>query len=70
MATEGPYLSVEDIARELKVDVRVVQRLIRSKKLPAHRIGKEYRIAQRDFDEYMRQTRTTDGDDLVDRVAC
>lgn len=70
MATEGPYLSVEDIARELNVGARVVQRLIREKKLPAHRIGKEYRIARRDFDEYMRQTRTTeDEDNVVEAVA-
>ena len=66
---ERPYLSANEIAEILGVDPRTVHRLIKSGELPAHRIGKEYRIARVDFETYMRRTRTTEDKGLVELVA-
>lgn len=55
---DRPYLSVDDVARELDIEPATVRDWIRKKILPAHRIGNKYRIARVDLDEFMRQRRT------------
>jgi len=56
---QRPFLSVSEIAGILDIDPRTVHKLIRDKLLPAHKIGKEYRVAREDFEIFMRETRTT-----------
>lgn len=56
---EKPYLSAKEIADELDIALPKVWRLIRDGELPAHRIGRDYRIARADFEEFMRKRRTT-----------
>lgn len=57
MSEQKDWLSVEHIASQLEVSVEVVRGLIRSKKLVAYRIGKEYRIKREDFQKYLEQSR-------------
>jgi excisionase family DNA binding protein len=51
MASE--WLSVEDIADELKVTIDTVRAWIRRKQLPAYRIGRDYRIKQADYNKFL-----------------
>jgi excisionase family DNA binding protein len=61
---EERFLTVEQIAKELQVSEDFVRSLIRSKQLPAYRIGKkEYRIKREDYDDFLKKRRTTNGTD-------
>ncbi len=58
---EGRFLKPEDIARELDVKVETVQGWCRAKKLPAYKIGGEYRIERADYEAFLAERRTTHG---------
>ncbi|MFF0372059.1 helix-turn-helix domain-containing protein [Micromonospora sp. NPDC005087] len=53
--------SVEQVAERLGLHVRTVRGYIRSGRLKAVRIGKQYRIAASDLDTFTGQTRATTG---------
>jgi excisionase family DNA binding protein len=59
---EARFLTVEDIARDLSIAEDTVRSWIREKKLPAYRVGKEYRIKIVDYERFLEQRRTIDGD--------
>ena len=59
---EARFLAVEDIARDLSVAEDTVRGWIREKKLPAYRVGKEYRIKIVDYERFLEQRRTIDSD--------
>ena len=54
----GKYLKVEDIAHELDVKEDTVRDWIRSKQLPAYKIGREYRVLKTEYEEWLRNRRT------------
>lgn len=47
------YLTTEEIAQTLKVNIVTVRRWIKSGKLPATFLAKEYRIKKTDFDDFI-----------------
>ncbi|MFD3811346.1 helix-turn-helix domain-containing protein [Rhodococcus sp. NPDC058639] len=49
---EETLFSVEQVAERLGLHVRTVRNYVRDGKLPAVRIGKQYRIAQTDLDAF------------------
>lgn len=49
---EEALFSVEQVAERLGLHVRTVRNYVREGKLPAVRIGKQYRIAQSDLDAF------------------
>ena len=59
MSTE--WLTVEEIAQQLKMHVDTVRGWIRDGKLKATRFGRDYRVKREDFDKFV-QDRTTPGD--------
>jgi excisionase family DNA binding protein len=59
---EARFLSVEDIAHDLSIAEDTVRSWIREKKLPAYRVGKEYRIKIVDYERFLEQRRTVDDD--------
>ena len=59
MSTE--WLTVEEIAQELKMHVDTVRGWIRDRKLKATRFGRDYRIKRKDFDKFVEE-RTRGGD--------
>jgi excisionase family DNA binding protein len=59
---EARFMTVEDIARDLSVAEDTVRGWIREKKLPAYRVGKEYRIKIVDYERFLQQRRTIDDD--------
>lgn len=59
---EKQWLTVEDIAKELSFDVGTVRYWIRTKKLKAARFGKEYRIKREDYEQFIKEHMTDEGD--------
>lgn len=49
------WLSVEEIAQELKMDNETVRRWIRTKQLKGYRFGRDLRVRREDFDNFVRQ---------------
>lgn len=47
------YLNLKQIAKELNISVITVRRYIKSRKLKAKRIGKEYRVSRSDFNNFI-----------------
>lgn len=52
------YLTVEEVAKELRVSIDTVLRLIRSKRLAAIKVGVQYRISVEDYQRYKDTQRT------------
>ena len=61
--SQKQWLSVEDIAQELDVPIDTVRAWIRTKKLPAYRPGREYRVRREDLDKFLQESRTIREDD-------
>lgn len=53
------YYTINDIMELLQVAKLTVYRYIKSWKLKAYKIWKEFRIDQKDFDEFMQQSKFT-----------
>jgi excisionase family DNA binding protein len=65
MAEEG-FLTTEEVLEYLQVNLRTVYRLIKAGKLPAVRVGRQWRFRKRDIDAWLesqrpRQARGTTG---------
>jgi len=55
---EQRYITVEAIARDLDNSPDLVRLWIRQKKLPAVKIGKEYRVLRTDYEKFLQERRT------------
>jgi excisionase family DNA binding protein len=51
----GGFLTVAEVAGQLRVSTMTVYRLIRSGELPAARIGRSYRLRPADVDSFLAQ---------------
>ncbi len=49
------WLTLDEIAEELRVSVETVRRWIRTKQLKALSIGRGYRIRRKDFEDFLRR---------------
>ena len=49
------YLTVKEIAQELRVTKVTINRIIRDGGLPAIKVRGRYRIKQEDFDDYKKE---------------
>ena len=56
-----PWVSVEEVARHLGVAKDTVYRWIETKSLPAHRVGRLWKLQLDEVDEWVRWTRWTSG---------
>jgi excisionase family DNA binding protein len=56
--TMGPVFTTEQIAELLQISQRTVQRAISKGELKAHRIGRIYRVADKDLQVWWNQLRT------------
>lgn len=50
--TQDQYYSIEEVAKMFKVAYLTVYRWVQSKKLPALKAGKQYRIKSMDLDKF------------------
>ena len=48
------YMTAEEIAAKLRVDISTVRRLIRSGKLPSIRVGRQYRIERTAYEAFLK----------------
>ncbi len=51
---DDQYYSIDEVAKVLKVAYLTVYRWIQSKKLPAFKAGKQYRIKKEDLDIFLK----------------
>jgi excisionase family DNA binding protein len=51
--TDKPYLTVDEVARRFGVNATTVYRLVQRGKLPAFKIGKQWRFSERRLDEWV-----------------
>ncbi len=56
------WLTVEEIASELRVHVGTVRGWIRSKKLKAAKFGRDYRIRRVDYEQFIQEHFNADDD--------
>jgi len=47
-----------EIADELKLHIETVRDWVRDKKLPAYKVGRDYRVRRADLDKFLEQRRT------------
>ena len=52
------FFTAEDLADKLGVNIVTIYRYIRSKKLNAYKIGKEFRIDEKEFNSFLEKVKT------------
>lgn len=52
------FYAAEELATKLQVNIMTIYRYIKAKKLLAYKIGKEYRIAEREFSKFLDKVKT------------
>ncbi len=57
MDLDKEWLSVADICEYMEVSTFVVTRTLRSGELPAVKMGREWRVARRDFEDWLNAQR-------------
>ena len=58
-------MSIDEVATVLRVSGRTIRRLIQGGNLPAHRLGRQWRIAKTDLEGYLRRQRYGDAPDVL-----
>lgn len=59
--TDEVFLTTEEVLEYLQVNLRTVYRLIKAGKIPAVRVGRQWRFRKRDIDAWLDSQRTTAG---------
>jgi len=55
---EKEFYRAEELAEKLDVNIMTIYRYIKSKKLKAYKIGKEFRIDKAEFESFMNNAKT------------
>ncbi|PIY72618.1 hypothetical protein COY87_00025 [Candidatus Roizmanbacteria bacterium CG_4_10_14_0_8_um_filter_33_9] len=50
---ENKYYSIKEISKLLKVSYLTIFRLVKENKIVAYKVGKQYRIKESDFNNYL-----------------
>jgi len=50
---EKPYLTVEDVAKRFGINVTTVYRLVQQGKLPAFKVGNQWRVSETRLEEWV-----------------
>ena len=58
MQDQKEFYTAQELADKLSVNVMTIYRYIKSKKLKAYKIGKEFRIDKVDFDSFLKKVST------------
>ena len=51
------FLTVEEVATELRLSVETVKRMLRSDEMPGHKFGRDWRIDKTEYEEWKKQRR-------------
>ena len=57
-AVQETYYTLSEIAEKLKVSYRTVYRWVQAEELAAYKLKGEYRVAERDLNEFLEARRT------------
>ena len=52
------FYTAQELADKLQVNVMTIYRYIKARKLKAYKIGKEYRIDQKEFESFLKRAST------------
>lgn len=55
--TDEFYLA-EELAQKLRVNIMTIYRYIKSGKIKAYKIGKEFRVEKSEFEDFLKKTST------------
>ncbi|MFA6407276.1 MAG: helix-turn-helix domain-containing protein [Candidatus Paceibacterota bacterium] len=58
MNKNNEFYRAEDLAQKLKVNIMTIYRYIKSRKLKAYKIGKEFRIDKKEFESFLDKAKT------------
>lgn len=58
MTDQKEFYKAEELAEMLQVNIMTIYRYIRAGKLKAYKIGKEFRIDKKTFDDFLKSVRT------------
>ena len=58
MKAENDFYTTVELAEMLKMNVMTIYRYIKSGKLLAHKLGKEYRVSKVELDRFLKSTKT------------
>jgi excisionase family DNA binding protein len=61
LPTDEVFLTTEEVLEYLQVNLRTVYRLIKAGKIPAVRVGRQWRFRKRDIDAWLDSQRTRSG---------
>ena len=56
------WLTLAQIAEELKLHIETVREWVRTKRLTAYRVGRDYRVKRADLDKFLEERRTKPDD--------
>jgi excisionase family DNA binding protein len=56
--TEKEFYTAKELAKKLRVNIMTIYRYIKAKKLKAYKIGKEFRIDKKEFNEFLNKVKT------------
>jgi excisionase family DNA binding protein len=54
--SESKFLTVSEVAAMMRVSKMTVYRLVHNGDLPAVRVGRSFRVLEKDVDEYLRKS--------------
>ncbi len=52
------FYTAKELADKLRVNIMTIYRYIKAKKIKAYKIGKEFRIDQQEFDNFLDKVKT------------
>jgi excisionase family DNA binding protein len=52
------FYTAQELADKFQVNIMTIYRYIKAKKFKAYKIGKEFRIEKKDFNNFLKRTRT------------
>ena len=50
------FYTAKELAEKLRVNIMTIYRYIGAKRLKANKIGKDFRISKKDFDDFLKKT--------------
>lgn len=56
--TEKTFYKAEDLAKLLEVNIMTIYRYIKSGRLKAHKIGRDFRIGKKEFNTFLEKVST------------
>jgi excisionase family DNA binding protein len=65
LPTDEVFLTTEEVLEYLQVNLRTVYRLIKAGKIPAVRVGRQWRFRKRDIDAWLDSQRSRSGSDAM-----